>query len=318
MAPTQTTNHSTPIPNPALTSRAMPRVSFLVVLLAACGSEGSPPEAFPRPDADVLRFDAAMLETPPPDRDAAMPPPRDAGPRDAGPLDAGTSGATDLRYFVPPIPITYAGTLADPGVSLTSWTMIDDPPVSAFLFAVRNTYGSPLCTINMRFTFVDRLGATVATGSDAADTSAMRGCSGTCGLVPGCLPHGETGLGYAYIDEAPGRTLSEIVSGTFNVGALNLIDAVPTSELPVRGLTAVPGRFEGLRRLVGSVNNLGRATVRNPDVAIYGVNAVGRPLFRASDIELITIPPGGTWSFQATPEFEGEYASLVTFVDAAD
>jgi len=123
-------------------------------------------------------------------------------------------------------------------------------------------------------------------------------------------------LGHVILDTEPGFSVDAIESGTFDVSAINLVDAVRTEELPVV-TSVVPGSF-GRRRVTGRVTNLGSGTVRNPDVAIFGVNLVGRPLFFASDVDILTIPRGGSWSFSATPEFEGEYASLVSFADASD
>lgn len=292
-------------------------------MLIACGDD-TPILEPTGPEGGVLRFDAAMLggdaslEIP---RDAGPRDagPRDAGPRDAGPDDGGTSNATDRRYFVPPIEMTYVGMRPDPGISHVAWTVVDDGLYGAeFLFAIRNTYGSPLCGINVRLTFLDADGDVIATGDDSAETGPMRGCYGSCGLVPGCLAPGLVGMGQAILDLYPGRTVDEIARATFDVSALNLVDAVAATDVVVRDLTSVPGSITGQRRVTGRVVNLSPALVRNPDVTVFGVNAVGRPLFHTWDIELLTIPVGGSWSFEATPAFEGDYASLTWFLDVDD
>jgi len=76
-------------------------VSFaFVIFLTACDPSAPVDEDPPRPDASVLRFDAAMLDDA---RDATMPPPsppdggRDAG-RDAGVTIGRDSGTSSERF----------------------------------------------------------------------------------------------------------------------------------------------------------------------------------------------------------------------------
>jgi hypothetical protein len=51
-------------------------------------------------------------------------------------------------------------------------------------------------------------------------------------------------------------------------------------------------------------------------VSVFGLNAVGRPLFESGDIELLDIPRGGSWSFSTTPNVDETFAALVAFPDA--
>ena len=234
--------------------------------------------------------------------------------------DAGSDPALDRRLFVPDIPVTYSGSLTDPGIELLAWTIREDPVfrTSQFLLAIRNTYGSPLCGALIDVTFRDAAGVEVGDADEIVEGPPHRGVSGTGRLTTGCLSDGDVGMMAAGIFLRSGRNVGEIASGTYTVSAINLTDAVPTTHLAVSGLTPVLGTL-GRQHFVGRVENRSpSSTFRNPTVSVFGVNAVGRPLFESSDIASVSISPGGSWSFETSPPAEGSFATLVAFPGASE
>lgn len=101
------------------------------------------------------------------------------------------------------------------------------------------------------------------------------------------------------------------------MGAINLIDAVPTTDIDVTGVMSVPGSFGG-NRFAGQLNNRSAQPIRNPNVSVFGVNAVGRPTVEGSDIEILTIPASGSWSFETLAFQDEEFVEVVAFPDARE
>lgn len=298
----------------------MKRIWPMWALVAMLGCDGRSIPVVPPVEGGVLHFDAAMIERP--DGGITMRD-DDAGvEEDAGTpgVDGGSDPALDRRLFVPDIPLTYSGMLTDTGIELLAWTIREDPVLGDhdFLLAVRNTYGSPLCSLTVDVIFRDSAGTEVGDAGTLVEGPPHRGVSGTGGLVSGCMSDGHVGMMAAPLYLRSGRRADEIASGTYTVGAINLVDAVPTTDITVSGLTTAPGTFRG-QHFVGAVENRSRSsTFRNPSVSIFGLNAVGRPLFESGDIDLLTISPGGAWSFSTSPDVEETFASLAWFVRASE
>ena len=299
----------------------MQRVRWAVIglictpLVAGCDSSAAPID---RPDGDLFLFDGAMIVIDAGSARVDGAAPSDTrGPADATLADGGIDPALDMRRFVPDIPLTYDGPLTDPGIELLAWTIREDPVLHDFdfLLAVRNTYGSPLCALTVDATFFTAGGAEVGTAGTLVDGPPHRGSSGSGRFVSSCISDGETGMMAAPLYLSAGRTVDEIASGTYVIGAINLTDAVTVADLPVLGVTTAPGAFRG-SHFTGRVENRGRGTIRNPSVSIYGLNLVGRPLFQSRDLEILSVSLGASWAFSTSPDFEETYASYVAFPDA--
>jgi hypothetical protein len=69
---------------------------------------------------------------------------------------------------------------------------------------------------------------------------------------------------------------------------------------------------------VGEVENNLPDTVKNPSISIFGLNAVGRPLFETGTIDLVNVAAGSSWSFETNPSFDEIPADFAAFPDASD
>ena len=105
------------------------------------------------------------------------------------------------------------------------------------------------------------------------------------------------------------RTIPLLIT---SVGGIILTDAVPTDDIKVTGVQAVASGTTG-QVFSGAVKNDGTSSVKNPSVAIYGLNAAGRPLFSSEAIELVGIPAGGSWMFKTTNKFNEPFSDFAAY-----
>jgi len=236
-----------------------------------------------------------------------------------GSLSAGGGGdggepASD-NAFEPDVPEEYVGQIVDPGLEVIAHTAREGVLGPEWLMAVKNTGTDYLCAIDVRYTFLDAADAELGSGSGLLDVGLVRGCNGTCGFT-GCLGPGKVGmlvdqLGLTDVD------VSQIAKVTHEFGALILTDAAPTDEIKVSGVQPVPAEFGG-NVFSGMLENDSPDGVKNPSVAIYGLNAAGRPLFASEAIELVTIAAGSSWPFETSPRFEEPYVTYAAYAKVSD
>ncbi len=293
----------------------------LLTLCAACAvvgcGNGRPAHADAAvrgPEGGVLSFDAAMIAR----GDAALL--RDTGPRDGGATDAATSGATDRRLFVPDVPHAYDGTLIDPGIEIVAFTVWEDPVLHEpfFLVSVRNVSTNlRLCALDMTTHFFDASDVEIGLAQGLVRTPLHRGVSGTGQFASACLLPGETGIQDAMIRWNGTHDAADIARLTWEDGAINLTDAVASHDLTITGMRVVLDSFDA-QHIAGAWENHTTQTIRFPQVWAFGLNAVGRPIFTGDAIDSISVPRGGTWNFQTTFSFVGDYASLTAFPNGND
>jgi hypothetical protein len=286
---------------------------ILVVVAGACGDEaggGSGGDAG-GVEPGIIEFDAAVLPRP---RDAGIAPRVDA----AGSLDGMASSdagmGPDMRRFVPDVPLSYVGTIVDPGVEIVGFTLHEHPSYPGqfeFLAAVRNVSADlRLCAADLETMFRDGGGARLGRGFGLIESPLHRGSSGAGGLI-NCISPGQTGMQAVLVDLGS-RTIDDVTSITWTIGALNVFDAVPSADLTVTDVMAIAA--PGGRVFTGRLENRGRRTVTGPRVTLFGLNVVGRPLFASSDIESIDVAPAGSWGFETGPSFDEAYDSHAAFL----
>jgi hypothetical protein len=184
-----------------------------------------------------------------------------------------------------------------------------------WLTAIENTGTSQLCVLEIGSTFFDASNAELASGWKLVEVPLARGVSGTGSLVR-CLGPGQIGMA------ADTLTLNDLTDPTvvasvrYSFRGLILTDAVSTNDIVVTGVRIVVDSF-GENQYTGQMRNDSDVPVSNPSISIFGVNAVGRPLVEAMDIELTTIAPGASWTF-TTLSFEESPPGFVAVPDASD
>ncbi len=229
----------------------------------------------------------------------------------------GDSGGATVSggAFDPDVPEEYVGKIIAPGMEVVAHTAREGVLGTEWLMAVKNTGTAYLCAIDVQFSFLDAAGTELGSGFGLLDVDLVRGCDGACGFT-NCLGPGKVGmlvdtLALSDVD------VSKIAKVTHEFGALILTDAAPTTEIKVTEVTKTAGEFGG-NVFSGTLKNDSPEGVKNPSVNIYGVNAVGRPLFASKAIERTTIAAGGSWPFKTTGKFEEAYVSYAAYADVSD
>jgi len=229
----------------------------------------------------------------------------------------GSGGAEPIsdNAFEPNVPEEYVGNVVSPGMKVVAHTARDAAFGTEWLMAVKNTSTDYLCAINVTYKFLDAEGVELADGSGLLDVQLVRGSSGAGGFT-NCLEPGKVGmlkdtLALESVD------IANIAKVTHAFGALILSDGSPTTDIQVKDVRAVDEGANG-QVFTGAVFNDSPDAVKNPSIAIYGLNAAGRPLFSSEDIELTTIASGASWMFSTTPKFDQKFASFAAYPDVSD
>lgn len=229
---------------------------------------------------------------------------------------AGSGGGPSVSddAFDPDVPQAYVGTVASPGMEVVAHTIREGRLGPEWLMAVKNVGTAHLCAIDVQYSFLDAGGVELGKGSRLLDVQIERGSNGTGGFT-NCLTPGKIGmlsdtLALSDVD------VTKIAKVTHAFGALILTDAVASDDIKVSGVEAVP---DGTGKVfTGSLDNDADEPVKNPSVAIYGLNSAGRPLFKSEALALTTIAAGGSWMFKTNPRFEEPYASFAAYPDVSD
>lgn len=204
--------------------------------------------------------------------------------------------------------------MADPGFEVIAHTVQEGVLGTEYLVALENTFGLTICALDLRTQFLDSSGTLIDETRGLVETPPHRGSSGSGGLVSNCLGPGQVGMQSIRVDLGT-RTIDDIASITWVIGGINLTDAASTDDIGVSGIVTEPDDFGG-NRFTGQFDNDTSGTLRFPDVSIFGLNAVGRPLFESGAIQDTTVPAGGSWTFHTSPGFDDTFASTAAFAKA--
>jgi hypothetical protein len=229
----------------------------------------------------------------------------------------GGGGAAPVsdNAFEPDVPEEYVGSVVVPGMKVVAHTAREAALGTEWLMAVKNTSTDYLCAVNVTYKFLDAGGVELADGSGLLDVQLVRGSNGTGGFT-NCLEPGKVGMLKDTL-ALEGVDIAKIAKVTHAFGALILTDASPTTDIKVKDVQAVDQATNG-QVFTGAVVNDSPDAVKNPSIAIYGLNTAGRPLFASEDIELATIAAGASWMFSTTPKFDQKFASFAAYPDVSD
>ena len=228
----------------------------------------------------------------------------------------GGTGVTDSLLFVPDVPLTYDGAVIEPGVEILAFTIAEGSLGPVWLVAFENVSTDlRLCGLRLPFLFFDAAGTQIARAGGVLNVPLSRGSSGAGGILP-CLLPGEIGMAVNTYDL--GNTdVDAIASITWSVDALNLYDAVSTNDIVVTGLGLVKDEFDR-DTFAGTIENNTGYSVMNPDISVFGLNEVGRPLLEGHEYESTTLAAGASWNFVTRPGFDQPIASFVAFPQVDD
>ena len=178
-------------------------------------------------------------------------------------------------------------------VELTAFTMQKNDDGLEILVAARNPGPDFLCDV----TFV----AAIAGADDlplAVPAIPVRGSMyDASGEVMNCLGPGEVGLGGNSTYGFEAVELSWIVSLYFQFRGYPRTAATKLTTVSIEGLTT--GSYSGAWTSVrGRVENHGTTDAVNPEVQVFSLNDVGRPLTQGIAFDTNDITPGAAWDFE--------------------
>jgi hypothetical protein len=288
-----------------------PAVGMLVLLLG-CGQAPADVPGDPL-EGGILTFDAAMLGG----RDGASDARGDARARDAPATpDARIDEASDTRLFVPEFQNTYGGPMADPGFEVIAHTLRTTGLRTEFLVAIQNTFDLRICGLLLETTFFDAAGVEMDRIEGFVRTPAHRRVSGFRTFVTSCLGPGQIGMMSALLNLGT-RGPDEIARASWVTTGFVGTDTLPTTDIAITDLITVPeDSILGGLHFSGRFENRSEETLMYPEGAIFGVNAVGRPLFESRFLEETSVVVGGSVAFETFPPFEETFATYVAFPDA--
>lgn len=235
----------------------------------------------------------------------------------AGTAGTGGSGAGDTTLFEPDIPVSYDGPILEPGIEVVAFTIREDGGLGGpeWLVAIKNVSTNHLCSLTFAAVFYDASDAEIGKADGLVESPMHRGVSGTGDLLQ-CLGPDQIGMrqdNYSLM----GVDANAIASMKWSVSAINLLDAVPSEDILVTGVHQTMDSF-GRNQFEGTLENHSGGPVTFPEVSIFGVNGVGRPLVYAHEIEETTVSDEGSWNFTASPGFEETILDYVAFPDVND
>jgi hypothetical protein len=137
--------------------------------------------------------------------------------------------------------------------------------------------------------------------------------NGGAGNLSICLGPGDVGM---TSDDGglDGVELSQIASITYTLGALNIIDAVPSDDAVINNVDVVDDGF-GSFDFTGDIHNAGTTSFSSPGAHVFGVTSAGRPFVEAWDLLQDTVLPGDTVHFMTISSFKEKVTDTAAFVD---
>jgi len=198
----------------------------------------------------------------------------DAGRSEAG-AEAGAPPGDD-RLFVPEGLPNVNQDGQDVGLVLVAFTLAPGSPGPSFYAAVQNVSSAPLCEAGMMIAFYDLNNQLVGSAASVFQSGHFYALTDGSGAIIPCI--------------APGQVVHLFPS--FNV------DVVPAGDLAVTGLEAVSGAGGTTYR--GTVANQIGMSASSPEVAVFPLNGVGRPVGMATASATADLAAGSTWTFETS------------------
>ena len=218
----------------------------------------------------------------------------DAGRSEAG-AEAGAPPGDD-RLFVPEGLPNVNQDGQDVGLVLVAFTLAPGSPGPSFYAAVQNVSSAPLCEAGMMIAFYDLNNQLVGSAASVFQSGHFYALTDGSGAIIPCVAPGQvamtgqTGLPATIVIDQLGSLVHLFPS--FNV------DVVPAGDLAVTGLEAVSGAGGTTYR--GTVANQIGMSASSPEVAVFPLNGVGRPVGMATASATADLAAGSTWTFETS------------------
>jgi hypothetical protein len=162
--------------------------------------------------------------------------------------------------------------------------------------AVRNDGPFPLCGAAMTIEFYDHAEELIGTASTAVQSGRLYRIADSSVTIS-CVAPGQTAMAAA-TSLPQGLELEKLKYLGHRFPAFQIDNAEPLLGATVSEVEAYAAA-DGLAYR-GTVFNASDATISDPNVSVFPINSVGRPLDVATSTAMVQIAPEGTWSFETS------------------
>jgi hypothetical protein len=218
----------------------------------------------------------------------------------SGSVAQGTPPAQgDTRLFVPETVSASQRIGNNSAFDVTALSLLDGSDGLDLYAAVKNAGDAIACNTSFSVELRDQDDQVVAAGVNGLMARRFYRFSDDAGplagTVAGCLAPGDlTQVAVRGLTVDPPNAY--LRSAVYYTNSWSNLDLVAIPGVSLVGVSAVQ-RAGGVAYQGSLINGLD-TTLSNPTVAVYPVNAVGRPLGVAYGASSIELAPGGTWNFE--------------------
>jgi hypothetical protein len=210
----------------------------------------------------------------------------------SGETGAGDAGADSL--IVP----TGLDVLAEPGANsvfdVIALTLSNGPNGAELYAAVRNDGNTVACNASFRVQLLDKDQQTVGAGISGLLMQHFYQLTDGSGTIASCAAPGDLTM-VVVTDLSLGGAIEDVRQVIYSSNYWDL-DVVIIDGISITGVKAVTSGA-GVAYTGVLTNGLGMP-LSNPSVAVFPLNAVGRPLGLASGSGTVDVPAGGNWDFE--------------------
>jgi hypothetical protein len=200
--------------------------------------------------------------------------------------------SAEAERFVPSnLPNTLRAGDAPSGLTLIAFTLLQNGARAELYAAVKNQGPTPACEAGMLTDFFDKAGQLVSSvGSVLLSRQFYQLSSGE---LIACIDPGQIAMSASTSESI---AVAELGSLQHAFPAFTVDSIAPVAGLSVRDVKAFATGAG--RAYAGTVNNESQLTASMPQITVFPVNRVGRPLGAATSNASTRIAPGGTWAFE--------------------
>jgi hypothetical protein len=212
-----------------------------------------------------------------------------------------TAAQGDQRHFVPDS-VSVSEHVGNNSVfAVTDFTLLQGSSGLEFYAAIRNAGEIVTCNTSFSIELRDQNDEVVAAGVSGLMAKRFyrfgENAGPVAGELAGCVAPGDvTKVAIQSLSLDPAN--AEVKSVVFSTNSWGNLDLVEIAGVSLTGVSAVT-QANGVAYKGSLVNKLD-TTLSNPTVAVYPVNAVGRPLGVAYGGSAVEVSPGGNWAFETS------------------
>lgn len=213
-----------------------------------------------------------------------------------GEVEARETGAhADDDALIVPAGLSVVALEGGNGVlDVTALTLRAGPNGTEAYAALRNTGEVPACSAALAIELFDTAEQSVAAGIGGLLTQHFYRLTDGSGAVAACVGPGEVTM--AALTDLPGDIAIDDVGTVVYRCPYFALDVEPIAGLAIGALNSAQRGAEVV--YTGTLLNGLDVAVREPSVAVFPINRVGRPLGVATGSGAIELPPGGRWRFE--------------------